>query len=165
MSLLLEVAEVSWLLVEREVCPWEIHWWSVHWDRLWLNWSWSTITTGSIWVIIGGGHSWNWSWSRNGAWGLLCLLWSCLRRGLLCVLSGWNLVLDTSRLRLDWSLGLSSDNCQLESELQLSLRSTVQLLEDLCVVWVESDKVSGGIGVAFKDDLGVVWNIQEGAKL
>lgn len=165
MCLLLEIAEVIRFLVERHVCSWEIHWWNVNWDRLWLNWSWSTIAAGTIWVMIVGGHSWDWSWSRNRAWSFLYRLRSCIASALLYILRRWNLVLDSSRLRLDWSFGLSSDNSELESELQLRLRSAVQLLENLCVVWVESDEVSGGIGVALKDNLGVVWNIQERAKL
>ena len=141
------------LLVKCKATRWEFHGWGV--NRNWLRhlWSRSTVQAGTVWVEDG---SWDLGWARSLLWH-----WSLLGS----LLGGWKLVLDGSRLWLNWRLGLGLDHGELESKLQLGLRSAVQLLEDLCVAWVEGDEVSGTVGVALKDDLGIVWNLQKSAKL
>ena len=72
------------------------------------------------------------------------------------------LVLDGSWLWCDRLLVLNSD---LETELELGLGRTVELLVDGGVAWVEDNECRSTIGVTFEDGFGGWWDRKEEAKL
>ena len=61
------------------------------------------------------------------------------------------LVLNGGRLWHDWLLILDSD---LETELELGLRSSIKLLVDRCIVRIEDNERCGTVGVTFEDGFG-----------
>ncbi len=96
------------------------------------------------------GHGWRGRWR-----------WILTRLGLLFGRARY-LVFNSGRSRYHWFLVCDGD---LESKLELSLRSTVELLVDSSVVGVQDDKCSCTVGVTFEDDIGRWWNSKEEAKL
>jgi hypothetical protein len=68
-----------------------------------------------------------------------------------CLDRAWELVLHGSRL---WNDGHLIKDRNLDPEFKLGLRSTVELLVDGSVAWVESHKGGGAVRVALEHDLG-----------
>jgi hypothetical protein len=72
------------------------------------------------------------------------------------------LVFDGGGLWSNWLLIFDSD---LETKLELSLRSSIELLVDRRIVRVEDDECSSTIGITFEDGFGGRWDCKEESKL
>lgn len=60
---------------------------------------------------------------------------------------------------------LPRNNSHLDPELQLSSRSSVELLESSGLSGIKNNITTGAIGVSFKDYLFILGNSEKGAKL
>lgn len=94
--------------------------------------------------------------------------WGCRRRWVaalgfrLTLIRACHIVLHRSRPRHDWFLVRDSD---LQTELELCLSSSVELLVNRRVVRIQYDKCSGTVGVAFENSIGSRRDCQENPKL
>lgn len=64
-----------------------------------------------------------------------------------------------------WSNRLLVLDGDLETKLELGLRSSIKLLVDRCVVRVKDDKCCGTVGVTFEGGFGGRWDCEEETKL
>jgi len=118
-----------------------------------------------LWLGDGAGSDRGW---LLGVCGSRCLGSSCgCRRPSWLLLNNgadgaWLLVLDSGRLRSNRRLIIDSD---LETELELRLGSSIELLIDRCVGRIEGNEGSGTIGVTLEDSFGRRWDSKEESKL